>query len=178
MTLNIASHGLVTGIMAAGKSTVSQALAERFDRSAHVRGDTFRRFIASGRAEMTADPSDDAVTQLHLRYELAATCADRYVSAGFTTVLQDIILGPMLTEVIQMIGTRPLAVVVLAPSPEEVVNREARRVKTGYTTFSPADMDVELRERTPRQGLWVDSTHLTVSETVDYILGHVGQALV
>jgi adenylylsulfate kinase-like enzyme len=41
---------LVTGIMASGKSTIAQALAERLPRSAHVRGDTFRRFIVRGRA--------------------------------------------------------------------------------------------------------------------------------
>ncbi|MDQ0761187.1 putative kinase [Streptomyces canus] len=42
---------LVTGVMAAGKSTVAQALAERLPRAAHVRGDVFRRMIVSGRAE-------------------------------------------------------------------------------------------------------------------------------
>jgi hypothetical protein len=36
---------VVTGVMAAGKSTVAQLLAERLPRSAHVRGDAFRRMI-------------------------------------------------------------------------------------------------------------------------------------
>ncbi len=35
----------MTGISASGKSTVAQALAERLPRSAHVRGDTYRRMI-------------------------------------------------------------------------------------------------------------------------------------
>ena len=87
---------LITGIMASGKSTTAQALAERFDRSVHVRGDTFRRFVVSGRSEMSSSPSDEALDQLRLRYELAAACSDRYVAAGFTTVMQDVILGPML----------------------------------------------------------------------------------
>ena len=34
---------LITGIQAAGKSTVAQELAERLPRSVHVRGDVFRR---------------------------------------------------------------------------------------------------------------------------------------
>ncbi|MFD9885204.1 AAA family ATPase, partial [Streptomyces alboflavus] len=42
---------VITGIMAAGKSTVAQALAERLPRAAHVRGDVFRRMIVSGRQE-------------------------------------------------------------------------------------------------------------------------------
>jgi adenylylsulfate kinase-like enzyme len=40
---------LVTGIQAAGKSTVAQALAEKFERSVHVRGDLFRRMMVNGR---------------------------------------------------------------------------------------------------------------------------------
>lgn len=36
---------VITGIMAAGKSTVAQIIAERLPRSAHVRGDVFRRMI-------------------------------------------------------------------------------------------------------------------------------------
>ena len=48
---------LITGIMAAGKSTVAQALAQRFERGVHLRGDTFRRAIVAGQAEMTADPT-------------------------------------------------------------------------------------------------------------------------
>ena len=44
---------VVVGIMAAGKSTVAEALARRFDRAVHLRGDVFRRMIVSGRAPIT-----------------------------------------------------------------------------------------------------------------------------
>lgn len=168
---------VITGIMAAGKSTVAQALAEQFDHSVHLRGDTFRRFVVSGRAEMSPDPSPQAMAQLELRYELAATCADRYVDAGFVTVVQDVILGPMLTRVIDMFRTRPLALVVLAPSADAVAARERDRAKVGYRRFTPADLDADLRERTPRRGLWLDSTDLTIDETVQRILANQHDAL-
>ena len=45
---------VVTGIQAAGKSTIAQALAERLERSVHLRGDVFRRMIVSGRADPPA----------------------------------------------------------------------------------------------------------------------------
>lgn len=41
---------LITGNMAAGKSSVAQALAERLPQSIHPRGDVFRRMIVNGRA--------------------------------------------------------------------------------------------------------------------------------
>ena len=59
---------LVTGIQAVGKSTIAQALAERLERSVHVRGDTFRRMVVNGREEMgSAAPSPEAVRQLDER---------------------------------------------------------------------------------------------------------------
>ena len=80
---------LITGIQAAGKWSVAQAVAERLDRSVHLRGDVFRRMIVNGRARMgPADPPDEAVRQLRLRYRLAAQAADGYAEAGFTVVLQ------------------------------------------------------------------------------------------
>ena len=51
---------LITGIQAAGKSTVAQALAERLPRAAHVRGDAFRRMIVSGGVPMTPDAGEEA----------------------------------------------------------------------------------------------------------------------
>lgn len=107
---------LITGIQAAGKSTVAQALAERFDRSAHVRGDTFRRFVVRGFAPMSPDPSEEALEQLRLRHRLAAQAADGYAAAGFTTVLQDVILGDLLPYTLSHLHTRPRYVVVLAPA--------------------------------------------------------------
>ena len=99
---------LVTGIQAAGKSTVAQALAERLDRSVHVRGDLFRRMIVNGRVDMgPADPPAEALRQLKLRYALAAQVADGYAHAGFTVVLQDIVLGPYLTATVAAIRTTP-----------------------------------------------------------------------
>jgi chloramphenicol 3-O-phosphotransferase len=169
---------VITGIMASGKSTVAQALAERFDRSVHLRGDMFRRSVVSGRVDMSTDPSAEATRQLELRYELAAMCADRYVDAGFATIVQDVVLGPTLVDVIGMFRTRPLALVVLAPSPVVVAARERDRDKVGYHHFTPDELDADLRERTPRLGLWVDTTDMTVDATVQHILDHRDEALV
>ena len=36
---------IITGIMASGKSTVAQLLAERFQRGVHVHGDIYRKMI-------------------------------------------------------------------------------------------------------------------------------------
>lgn len=167
---------VITGIMAAGKSTVAQALAERLPRSVHLRGDLFRRMIVNGRAEMGFNLSSEAVAQLDLRYRLAAATADLYLQAGFTVVYQDIIIGAGLTQVLPYHRHRPLHLVVLCPSPDAVADREAGRSKQGYQGDEIAAFDRVMRQETPRLGLWVDSSHLTVDETVDHILAHLEEA--
>ncbi|WP_280870130.1 AAA family ATPase [Streptomyces sp. MJP52] len=168
---------LITGVMAAGKSTVAELLAARLPRAAHVRGDVFRRMVVSGREEMTPEPAPGALAQLDLRQRLAATVADEYAEAGFTAVVQDILLGDDLPRFVARVRTRPLYVVVLDPSAEAVRGREAGRVKIGYAGGWSVDGFVRvLREETPRIGLWLDTSGQTPEETVDAVLAGLERA--
>jgi cytidylate kinase len=163
---------VITGIMAAGKSTVAQMLAERLPRSVHVRGDLFRRMIVSGRAQPTPAGSAEEESQLTLRYRLSAQAADSYAAAGFTAVVQDVILGDHLTAYARMIRTRPCHIVVLAPRPEVVAAREAGRPKIGYGDWTVGSLH-EALEGTPRIGLWLDTSDQSPAETVEAIMAWV-----
>jgi predicted kinase len=157
---------LITGAMAAGKSTVAQRLAESLPRSVHLRGDVFRRMIVNGQAAITPDGWDDAQSQLHLRYDLAIDAAKTYVAAGFTVVYQDVILGPDLHYVSDRLAGTDHRIVVLSPSPIVLAQRDRDRNKTGYADWTPEELDRSLRQETPRLGLWLDTSDLTVDETV------------
>ncbi|MEU6016707.1 AAA family ATPase [Streptomyces sp. NPDC047515] len=170
---------LITGVMASGKSTVAQALAERLPRAVHVRGDVFRRMVVSGRAEMVPGAYEEAVAQLRLRYRLSAMTADAYVDEGWTVVVQDVVLGEELAGYVERVRTRPLYVVVLAPEPQAVAEREAGRSKSGYGAgWTVESLDRVLREETPRIGLWLDTTGQSVEQTVDTVLAELEGARV
>ncbi len=169
---------LITGIMASGKSTVAQALAERLPVSVHLRGDSFRRMIVNGRVEPTPENMDAAFEQLRLRYRIAESVAEQYCAAGFTVVYQDVIIGEVLNEVVYSLRHLPLYVVVLCPAPEVAGQRDAARAKTGYGGWTPHDLDRSLREETPRHGLWLDNSALTDEETDYTILASAAQARV
>ncbi|KNF09022.1 adenylylsulfate kinase [Gottschalkia purinilytica] len=161
---------VITGIMAAGKSTVADLLAKRFEKGVHVRGDIFRRMIVSGSVDMTPDAQQQAVDQLLLRYKLAAQTADTYHNAGFTVVVQDTYLGKEMRTFIEMIKSRPLYIIVLCPSANVVAEREAKRNKTAYTTWTVDELNDAFHKETPHIGLWLDSSDLTPEETVDEII--------
>lgn len=156
--------------MASGKSTVAQALAERLPKGVHLRGDVFRKMIVNGRAEMNFDLSAEAHAQLELRYELAADAARRYVAAGFVVVYQDILIGPGLRDAVDRFQGVPLSVFVLAPDLEAVATRESGRAKSAYASRAELiAFDRVLREQTERIGTWLDTTSLTVDETVEAV---------
>ncbi|ANY75780.1 phosphotransferase [Paenibacillus ihbetae] len=160
---------IVTGAMASGKSTIAERLAEKFERAVHLRGDTFRRMIVRGREELLPDASEKALAQLELRYRLSASAAAAYAAAGFQVVLQDIIIGPHLQNMGNFLKGVPVYIVVLTPNPEALHQREALRNKKGYGIWSPEELDRRLREETPRIGLWLDTSDLTIEQTVDVI---------
>jgi predicted kinase len=163
---------VVSGIMAAGKSTVSQLLAERFRYGVHLRGDVFRRMIVSGQASSNADMGAEAQKQLRLRYRLACQAADGYAQAGFTVVLQDVVIGELLREFLHTIETRPRYLVVLTPRPEVI----EYRLGDARSQYSVDELDHELHAFTPRRGLWLDNSDLSPNETVDAILGRLDEA--
>ena len=172
---------LITGVMAAGKSTVAQAIAERLPKSVHLRGDAFRKFIVNGQAVMNErELSEEGIAQLRLRQKIAAEVACKYSDAGFTVALQDIYMGDDLLKMVYRLGERPVHVVVLCPSEEAVRQREEMRPKTGYKPdgLQPGAMVDILRTETPAVGLWLNTSNLTIEQTVDAILDRRDEALV
>ena len=166
---------LVTGPQAAGKTTVARVLAERFERGVHLEGVAFRRFIVAGREEMTPDPSEEAMRQLRLRYRLAANAATAYADEGFTVVVDDVVAGPMLAEVVAMLGIPASDAIVLMPSPEAIVVREEGRAAKGYGGWSVDQLYQLFEVGTPRIGAWLDTSDLTPEETVEGILRRLAQ---
>jgi chloramphenicol 3-O-phosphotransferase len=168
---------VVTGVMAAGKSTVSQLLAERFSKGVHLRGDEFRRMVVSGRVDMSPHGDPEAERQLALRHTIAARTADLYAEAGFTVVVQDLFVGRSLQPFLDQLCFRPLNVIMLAPQVDVVMQRESERAKKGYTgNWEVRDFDRSFRRETPHIGLWLDSSQQTPDETVDELITRLPEA--
>jgi chloramphenicol 3-O-phosphotransferase len=169
---------VITGAMATGKSIVADLLAIRLPKSVHIHGDMFRRMVVNGRADMTPNPSPDAIAQLNLRYDLAAMAADRYAEEGYDVIVQDVILGKDLADFVKRIETPERYLVVLSPSVSALEWREEQRSKVGYVHLSPEALDDVLRRETAQIGYWLDSSTQTADETVADILANLDKAAV
>lgn len=165
---------LITGLMASGKSTVAQCLAERFEHAVHLCGDVFRRMIVSGRVDMSADADEEAVRQLYLRYRLSAMTAGSYADQGFTVVLQDNYYGKALEDILSLLEGYTVCTVVLCPDAGTIAKREAAREKKGYIGYDVEPLYRAFMTETPRIGLWIDNAALTAEQTADRILAHYG----
>jgi len=161
---------VVTGVMAAGKSTVADLLAQRFARGVHLRGDVFRKMIVRGRDPITPELGEEALRQLDLRQRIAANVANDYWHDDFTVVLQDIYVGGALANVLGRLEIAPLYVIVLNPRPDVVEQRDRQREKTGYGEWDVEGLCAAFAEETPRVGLWLDTSERSPEETVDEIL--------
>jgi len=167
---------VITGVMAAGKSTVAEALAKRLTKSVYLPGDVFRTMIINGREDMRESPSAAALSQLDLRYRITAKAAQEYYDAGFAVVVEDNYLGEGLTRFVEILEGYPVYPVVLAPGIEVVAERERARANKGYWGYTVESLYRGFMESTPRIGLWLDTSDLTPEETVDEILRQLGRA--
>jgi hypothetical protein len=161
---------VITGVMAAGKSTVAELLAQQFERGVHLRGDVYRKMIVTGRDPIAPTLGDEAMRQLDLRQRLAASAANDYWRDDFTVVLQDIYAGPALSNVIGRLEITPLYVIVLSPRPDVVAARETQRDKSGYGEWNVEQFCVDFANETPHVGLWIDTSNQTPEQSVEEIL--------
>ena len=160
---------VVAGTQGAGKSTVAQALAARFEPGAWVSADLLQKMIVSGGCWPEGPAmSADAERQLWLRLHHACLLGRSFVANGITAVVDDIVIGTRVDQLLEMLAGQTFVFVMLIPRLEVIREREHGRGTALWHQWEW--LDDEIRTRTQRIGLWLDTSELSVEQTVDEIL--------
>jgi len=174
---------LITGTPGAGKTTVTQMVAERLPRAARLDADVFGMMLVSGWANMLDsegnwNPGPEGKRQLQLRMVNVCSAADNFTEAGFTPVIDQVIeTRQELAFIAGRLRARPLMLVVLCPPLAVARHRNETRPigGVGYD-FSP------LAENQQRElgdlGWWLDSGDLTPEATADLIVAEAAKRAV
>ncbi|MGH2622148.1 MAG: hypothetical protein ACRDE7_00600, partial [Sphingobacterium sp.] len=102
-------------------------------------------------------------------HDLTAKLAIEYYNNGFTVVVQDNFLGENLAYFSELLHPHPTYIIVLNPSVDSIKQRENKRQKKGYVGFTVESLHKEFIEKTPKIGLWLDTSNMTIDQTINEI---------
>jgi hypothetical protein len=107
---------------------------------------------------------------MQLRWRNCADLARNFWHAGFTVIVEHAVSRrEWIDQFVQDCGPTPVSLVVLAPSLEVALDRDRHRdEKQVAHLLTP--MDAELRAGLSGVGYWLDTSGLTVDQTVDRLL--------
>ena len=132
--------------------------------------------IIGGNVKPEEEPADEGERQLALAVRNQSLLARSFYDAGFTPVIEWIVMSVERLRLYQSIlGDCPIRFVVLAASEDVALNRHKARGK--YVADVWLHLSDHMERNVGHLGLWVDNNTLSVDETVDTILGNAEKAL-
>lgn len=164
---------LITGPPAAGKTTVSRAVLRHFEFGLHLPVDEMRTWVLSGLSESIAW-TDETTRQFTLAEEAAADVARRYHGSGFAVAYDHCRNLARQDEIARLLGVENVVKICLCPSLEENLHRNRTRTNKDFDARVLDDiirgMNAAMATAAPKGWLMLDTTEMTVEETVQAVL--------
>jgi len=169
---------ILIGPPAVGKSTTSRALAARFKRSVHISVDDLREMVVSGLLLPSAVWSAELAKQIAIARKNTTQMTENYQSADFCVVVDDFWDANFLSDYQELLSQPSVHKILLFPQQETAHQRNYVR-SDGAETRTYIDEGIKIvydQLKDSLEGLintgWiiVDTSEMSVEDTVDYIL--------
>lgn len=165
---------IVAGPPAAGKSTISRALASKFNPSIHIAVDDIRDMVVSGLVLPGPEWSAELVRQIRLARESGISMALHYQKAGFAVVIDDFFDQNHMMEYQGLLNLPDVYKILLYPDQEIANERNIKRSDSESTSaYIAAGIRAVYQQLNAsiaqlRQEGWfiVDTSDLSVEDTV------------
>ena len=162
---------ILSGPAVAGKSSVAQALADRYDRVAHIQVEVLRGFVTPTGFAKHGQPEYER--QRHLAARNACALARNFLAERFGVIIEDVLDEPELLAIYlrELRGLDvPVHLVQLLPSlaVSEAREMERRRGKAP-AGWVRAEYERYAANAASLPGVSIDSSALTANETADKV---------
>ena len=169
---------ILIGPPAVGKSTTSRALAMRFKRSVHISVDDLREMVVSGLLLPSAVWSAELSEQIAIARKNTALMTKNYQSAGFCVVVDDFWDANFQADYHELLSRPSVHKILIYPPQETAHHRNYVRSDGGETRVYIDDgirivydqLKDSLEDLIKTGWLIVDTSEMSVEETVDYLL--------
>ena len=175
---------ILTGTPASGKSSVAKALLQCFTFGVHIPVDNLRGLVVSGLSNPIGSWDEETDRQFRLARDSAAQIAKVYAQGGFAVVIDDVIFPdavahhydePLASFEVYKVLLRPTVEIALARNMARNIDVDnaqlGKIIEPIYAHFATFDL-----ERMVMDGWCIlDTSHLSVAETVSEIFVRVGR---
>ena len=163
---------IVTGMPAAGKSTVTALAARLLPRAARVKGDDVNQMICTDRVGFLGKPKDEALRQDELCNRNMCALANNFIDFGFTVLMDTVVADRAELDFLHaLLSPHPVRLVTLAPGIEACQHRNATRDPDERFEFSGYEqLEQDMKRDLGDVGWWFDTAALTPDETADRLV--------
>lgn len=162
---------LIVGPAGAGKSTISNFLSRRFERSTVIPVDAIRDMVRMGNVR-PFPKTTEGDAQLILSVENACALANNFIRMGFTVIIDDVVSSKDRLDLYFKLLVEEPHPFLLLPNREVVIERDLSRAAENQMKERAIELHDKFVERIKEETRWqvIDSSKLSPDETVGQII--------
>lgn len=167
ITSDLSGCVVVSGMPAAGKTTITELAARLLPRAVQIKADGLNAMILSGRVWRLGEPADEASRQADLCDRNLCSLANNFIDSGFTVLMDQLVVDRAeLDFLLSLLAPRPVMLVTLAPTVEVCQHRNTIRHPDERFDFDGYDqLEAALWRDFHNVGWWFETSTLTPDET-------------